>query len=110
MSFRCRNSAGRLPTALCPLACSRATSARPGGGFDRIDDRLIAGAAAVVPREMFTDALTIRLALGVQEVLGGHQHPRRAEAALQRVALAERGLEVRYLSGVRQTLDRLDRG
>src|SRR6185295_4633112 len=93
----CSSSSSACCEMLCGLVCSFMTSplcARLRDGFDRIDDRLIAGAAAVVPRNMLADCVaTGHAALG-EQVLRGEQHRRRAEAALQRVALAEGVLQV----------------
>src|ERR1700730_15766511 len=54
--------------------------------LDRVDDGLIAGAAAVIAREMGTDLFAARNAAAGQQFLRGEQHPRRAVAALQCVA------------------------
>ena len=76
--------------------------------LDRIDDRLIAGAAAVVAGDVLADFLAARHAAVAQQLLRGQQHAGRAEAALQRVALLERGLQVGDLAGIRHALDGLD--
>ena len=58
--------------------------------FDRIDDRLIAGAAAVIAGEMLADCLAARHVAAREQFLRADQHAGRAIAALQRVALAGR--------------------
>ena len=58
--------------------------------LDRVDDRLIAGAAAVVAGDVVADFLARRHGAAAQQLLRGEQHAGRAEAALQRVALLER--------------------
>ena len=45
-----------------------------------------------------------------QQILGGHQHSRRTVAALQRVAVAERGLEIGDLAGIGEAFDRFNNG
>ena len=80
------------------------------GGLDRIDDGLIAGAAAVIAGKMFAYLRPIRLGLLLQQILRGHQHARRAEAALQRIAIAKRRLQIGDLAAVGQSLDGLDGG
>ena len=45
----------------------------------------------------------------LQQILCRHQHSRRTEAALQRVAVAERRLQIGDLTAVGQSFDRLNR-
>src|SRR5215471_19736018 len=46
------------------------------GPQDRLDDVLVAGAAAEVARQRPADFFLGRIRAGVQERLGGHHHPR----------------------------------
>src|SRR5689334_6644618 len=109
----CSSSSSACCDTLSGLMCSFMASplcARLRDGFDRIDDRLIAGAAAVVPGNMLADCVaTGHAALG-EQVLRGEQHRGRTEAALQRVTLAEGILQVRDIARVRHALDGLDLG
>src|SRR5438067_385974 len=77
--------------------------------FYRVDDGLVAGAAAVVAGDVRADLLAIGLCAGAEQILSGHQHAGRAEAALQRVALVEGLLQRRELLGIREAFDRFDR-
>ncbi len=86
---------------------------RRGHRFDGIDDRLVAGTAAVVAREMFADRGAGRSTAGrhlvrSEQFLRGEQHAGRTEAALQRVAPRECLLQVGNLACVRHTFDGLD--
>ena len=85
------------------LACATAT-------FDRIDDRLIAGAAAVIAGHVRADRFAAGHAAARQKFLRADQHARRAEAALQRVAALERRLQIGDGAGIRQAFDGLDLG
>src|SRR6187397_636045 len=108
----CSSSSSAWCEMLCGLVCSFMASpvcARLRDGFDRIDDRLIAGAAAVVPRNVLADCVATGYAALGKQVLRGEQHRRRAEAALQRVAPAERILQVGDVARVRHALDSLYR-
>src|SRR5439155_849122 len=82
--------------------------ARLRDGFDGIDDRLIAGTAAIVPRKVFADRITARDPATRKQFLRGQQHRRGAETALQRVTLAEGVLQVRDVARIRYALDSLD--
>ena len=70
------------------------TSCR-GRGFvlgrpaNRGDDVLVAGAAADRARDRGADLILARVGVLVQQRARGHQHPRRAEAAMERVQLVE---------------------
>src|ERR671930_2438621 len=76
---------------------------------DGLDDVLVAGAAAEVALEPAPDLLLGQpVAVRAQELDAGHDHPRRAEAALEGVALPERLLERMQLAALRQALDRRD--
>ena len=72
---------------------------------DRIDDVLVAGAAAQVPRERLADLeLVFDFRALPHHIQRGHQHPRSAEAALQRVVIAERPLKGVQLAGLGEAL------
>src|SRR5215471_21073467 len=61
-----------------------------GAGGDRLDDVLIAGAAAEIAFELLANDLFGEIVtLAVNHVDRGHDHARRAKAALQAVVLAE---------------------
>src|SRR6185437_8032823 len=92
-----------------PRARRRARTSSPGEGarswltflgaglrnrFDRIDDGLVAGAAAVIAGNVFANVLTARHAVALQQILRGEHHAGRAVAALQGVALLERRLQI----------------
>src|SRR5580765_131045 len=70
--------------------------------LDRVDDRLVAGAAAVVARKIFADLLARGIGQVAQERLRRHQYPRRAESALQRVGEDESALQLLDLARVRK--------
>src|SRR3954469_15158062 len=65
---------------------------RLGGVADGGDDVLVARAAAVVALDRVTDLGVGRVGGAVPQVDRGHDHARRAEAALQAVLLPEGGL------------------
>src|ERR1700683_4632834 len=79
------------------LACSFMSAclfhARLRHLFDRVDDGLIAGAAAVIARQMLADCVTTGYAAARQKLLRADQHAGRAIATLQRVPLLERRLQ-----------------
>src|SRR5215471_16792157 len=63
--------------------CSQSAAASAGGGpelfrgpQDRLDDVLVAGAAAEVARQRPAHFFLGRIRVGVQERLGGYHHPR----------------------------------
>ena len=83
--------------------------ARPGA--DRLDDVVVAGAAADIALELLADRVLVEVvALAIDDVDRRHDHARRAEAALQAVMLAERLLHRMQLAALRQALDRRDIG
>src|SRR5258705_5389822 len=86
-----------------------APHAPPRRGLDRIDNGLIARAAAVIAGQMLAYALPIRLGFLLQQILRGDKHTRRAKAALQRVAISKCGLEVGDLAAVGQSFNGYDR-
>src|SRR6267143_6364266 len=83
---------------------------RLGARRDRLDDVLVAGAAAEIAFEFLADGVVAEVvALAVDDVDRGHDHAGGAEAALQAVMLAERLLhrmQRRAVGG--QTFDGLD--
>src|SRR5712692_9837464 len=60
-----------------------------GGPQHRLDDVLVAGAAAQVARQRPADVFLGRVGIGVEQGLGGHHHSGGAEPALQPVLLPE---------------------
>src|SRR5213596_3002673 len=86
-----------------------ASHASPRRSLDRIDNGLIAGAAAVIARQMLAYPLPIRLGFLLQEILRGDKHSRRAKAALQSVAITKGGLQVGDLAAVVQSFNGYDR-
>src|SRR4051812_29746342 len=60
-----------------------------GRGLHRLDDVLVAGAAAEIALEAFTDLLVRRVRMPFEDRGRGHDHPRRAVAALEAVLLVE---------------------
>src|ERR687888_802740 len=76
---------------------------------DGLDDVLVAGAAAEVALEPAPDLRVGQpVAVRAEELDAGHDHPRRAEAALERVALPEGLLQRMELAALREALDRRD--
>src|SRR5919109_78452 len=74
---------------------------------DGLDDVLVAGAAAEVALEPAPDLRVGEpVAVRAEQLDAGHDHARRAEPALKRVALPERLLEWMQFAVVRQALDR----
>src|SRR3979490_1845131 len=62
---------------------------RLGARRDRLDDVLVAGAAAEIAFELLADGVVAEVvALAVDDVDRGHDHARGAEAALQAVMFA----------------------
>ena len=79
------------------------------GRTDRGDDVLVAGAATEVALDRVPDLVVGRIRRARQQVGRRHDHPRRAEAALEAVVLPEGGLErVEPVRGG-HPLDRRDR-
>src|SRR5216684_5549557 len=83
---------------------------RLGARRDRLDDVLVAGAAAEIAFELLADGVVAEVvALALDDVDRGHDHAGGAEAALQTVMLAERFLhrmQRRAVGG--EALDGLD--
>src|ERR671931_2547229 len=112
-----RGSSTRFIRAPMPLVVVSATwvviaspRRRLGGRFvDGLDDVLVAGAAAEIALEPAPDVrIGEPVAVGAEALDPGHDHARRAEAALDCVALPERLLERMQLAALRQALDRRD--
>src|SRR5712691_8726912 len=77
-----------------------------GRELHRLDDLLIAGAAAQVSADRIADLLFGRIRIRIQQSLGSDQHPWSAVAALQAVRLAEAVLQHAHRTvGLRETLD-----
>src|SRR2546423_1274006 len=70
-----------------PLAS--ASDAGALGPAERLEDRSVAGAPAQVPGQGHADRLLVGLGITGQEPGRGHDHPRRAEAALAGVGVHE---------------------
>src|SRR5262245_36446041 len=64
-----------------------------GGRQNRVDDRLVAGAAADVAADSLDHVVAGRRRVVVEQRLGGHQHARGAEAALRGKMLHEGALQ-----------------
>src|SRR5216683_661420 len=73
-----------------------------------LDDGLVAGAAADVARKLFPKLGVAQLHILPEQREGGHHEPRRAEPALEAVAVAERLLERMQRAVVLESLDRGD--
>ena len=71
---------------------------------------MVAGAAAEVARERLADLLLGRVRVALQQVGRGHDHARRAVAALQAVVLPERLLQRVQRAFLAHSLDRRDLG
>ena len=71
---------------LAPHAWPARSSSTRSNAADRVLDRVIAGAAAEVPLEMERQVLLLLLG----EARRRHDHPRGAEAALERLGVEER--------------------
>ena len=76
--------------------------------LNRLDDLVVAGAAAEVAGDAPADLFFGRVGVLLEQVLGAHDHARRAIAALQAVLLPEALLQGMELGAVRQPLDRLE--
>ena len=98
----------RAPTAW-PTAGSAAAASEPAAApRDRLEDRRVAGAPAQHAAEAVEHLGVGRGRGSRDEVVGRHQHPRRARAALRAAAREEGGLERGEAVGRAQALDRLD--
>src|SRR5262249_25650852 len=84
-----RGAAAPIPVAACSLTVI-ATSSDGGRLLHGLDDVDVAGAPAKVAFEPLPDLLFGRIRVLAQQADGGHDHPRRAVAALQRMLLVKR--------------------
>src|SRR5207249_2814945 len=82
----------------------------PRSRLDRREDVPVARTAADVALDRAGDLVVGGARALAQEGRRAHQHSRRAVAALERVAVGERLLELGQLVLLRESLDRLDRG
>src|SRR5688500_8623186 len=78
------------------------------GSLHRLDDILIAGAAAEVGREYIQQLVVADVRIPLQRIRRQHQEARRAEAALQSVVIDEGLLQRVQRVTVRQALDGAD--
>ena len=76
--------------------------------LDRIDDVLIAGAAADIVVEPRPDRVPVGIGVLAQQLGHQHQHPRRAVTALQPVLLPEAALQRAQIIHAAKRLDGLD--
>src|SRR5260221_13869870 len=81
------------------LMRSRLADALAHGLADGLDDALVSGAAADVPRDGLADLALAGLAVRQEESLGGHQHSGRADAALRAALPDESRLKRRQALG-----------
>src|SRR5262249_43887979 len=100
-----RTRVGSSPTAYCLTACCLSTRYS-----HRLDDVVVAGAAADVALEPAANLGLGRLRVLAQEIDDAHHHAGRAEPALQPVRLLEGGLNGVQISAFRQPLDGCDLG
>src|SRR5688572_19875547 len=77
--------------------------------LDRLEDLLVAGAAAEISGDRLLDALARWIRLVLEERLGGHQDTRGAVAALGGAEVGEGALQRMERRPVRQALDGFDR-
>src|SRR6185437_575328 len=83
----------------------------PGGIQHRLDDVVIAGAAADIAFELLPDGGLVELAtMALDDIDRRHDHARGAVAALQAVIVAERRLHRMQLVALRDALDGGDAG
>ena len=76
---------------------------------DRLDDLLIAGAAAEHAAQGILDRRLVGPGIALQQVRRRHQHARRADAALGRAMIEEGLLQGRHAGQIREPFDRGDR-
>src|SRR5262245_35388772 len=92
----------------CAMAASPSLGHLLRGVLDRLDDVVVAGAAAQIALEEVADLGFARLLLALEELVGSHDHARCAEAALEAVLLPEALLDRVELSVLGEPLDRED--
>src|SRR5688572_21411207 len=119
-SFVCSMRGSTMSSAkrVWPVTLARPSTRRRGlprtfmhslrGFFDRLEDLLVAGAAAEVARDRFLDAFSGRSGFLFEQRLGRHQYPRGAVAALRGPEVGKGGLQRMELCPHGQALDRLD--
>jgi hypothetical protein len=73
---------------------------------DRVDDFLVAGAAAQVARQRLPDQVLLRVGHAAEQVVDRHHQPGGAEPALDGAGLDERLLDRVQAGGARQPFDR----
>src|SRR5690242_2246201 len=121
-SFMCsmRGSTRSSAKRVCPVTFARPSTRRrglprtfivhpPSALLDRLDDLLVAGAAAQVPGDGLLDALARGLRLARKERLCREQDARRAVAALRGAEIGECRLQGVELSAERHAFHRFDR-
>src|SRR5271169_257873 len=82
-----------------------------GEGLNCAHDVSVAGTAADVAGELVADVALGRIWVLLEQLADGHDHPRRAEAALQGVVLMESRLHrMQCAAAGRETFDRRDSG
>src|SRR5436190_21537773 len=86
--------AGNRRRSSFTLLASLGSRPRLRNHLDRIDNRLIAGATAVISGKMRPDRLAIWRGVQRQQLLRSQQHAWRAIAALERIALDKRLLQI----------------
>src|SRR5579862_6379613 len=101
-----------VPAAVCNRPSARPSGrlgrARLGGFEHRVNDLVVAGAAAKIPRQRVANLGLARMRVMVEQRLGRHQEARRADAALQARVLEELLLQRMQLGALREALDRFD--
>ena len=102
-----RSSAARRRRIVLAHVALRLAHLR-GGGAHRLDDVLVAGAAAEVGREHVEQLLVADVRLALEHVDREHQEARRAEAALQAVMIDEGLLQRMQRVAVGEPLDGAD--
>src|SRR6185295_5869359 len=100
---RYRSSDGPAQKAIQDLSALmswHASGARLRCGLDSVDNGLIARTAAIIAGKMLANLLPVRRWRLIQQILRRHQHSRRTESALQRVAFPECRLQIGNLAAV----------
>src|SRR5262249_35488654 len=107
ISFRLSSrSSAKMSLRSSSMAMSLGADPAAGGGEDSIYYRLIAGAAADVAGDRLDDLVAARRRIAVEQRLCGHQHARRAIAALRGKMVREGALQRMQ---VRTLLDAVER-
>jgi hypothetical protein len=108
-----RNTAGTvlLQLSLVDRFGTDASSRLPPllrGVINCLNNLMISGAPAEVARDTNTDVLFTRGMCMIEEILGAHEHPRRAEPAVNSIVIKERFLQRREGLPLRKTFDGRD--